>query len=76
MYKNAEDESEITFLCLACNPDGEHPYHLAHVLLWQSGGNWVPSCSKAVLWWWGTDWNSAAKEMEITKAPDKWIKPL
>lgn len=69
-FQEKEDPDDV-IMCKACNPEGEHPWHPAHVLIWQVGDEWVPSCSDRVLTWW--DDHNAPRE---AGAPLEWIKPL
>ena len=68
-----------TITCKACDPNGEHAPHAAHVEIWQAGdeigrgpqtGSWVPSCADRVLDWWNTDGIEAMNERKQAGAPE------
>lgn len=61
--------------CIACNPDGEHPPHEAHVEVWSVSG-WVTSCADRVLDWWATDSTDSIRDRKAAGAPEAWIRPL
>lgn len=70
-FSEADDEEDGEAVCIACNPDGEHEYHEAHVIIWQVGDKWIPSCSNRVLTWWDND-----RAPALAGAPSDWIRPL
>jgi len=76
MTNNADTETPVYVVCTACNPNGEYPPHEAHVQVWQTGGNWVPSCSDRVIDWWASECVASWRDRREVGAPARWIRPL